>query len=107
MSMTLLSLPRHEALERVPRGLHFRPQFLFAGVLGALLLTLAAGCHHAAAPKEQKRIEVTVTTPVMDDDVIDYQDFTGRLDALKTVDIRARVSGYITEVPFKEGDLVH
>ena len=37
---------------------------------------------------------------------MDYQDFTGRLDAVKSVDIRARVSGYITEVPFKEGDHV-
>ena len=36
----------------------------------------------------------------------DYQDFTGRLDAVKTVEIRARVSGYVQQVPFKEGDLV-
>jgi RND family efflux transporter MFP subunit len=48
---------------------------------------------------------VVVTTPITDR-VMDYQDFTGRLDAVKTVDIRARVSGYVMEVPFKEGDLV-
>jgi RND family efflux transporter MFP subunit len=29
------------------------------------------------------------------------------LDALKTVDIRARVSGFVLSAPFKEGDLVH
>jgi multidrug efflux system membrane fusion protein len=38
--------------------------------------------------------------------VIDYQDFTGRLDAVKTVEIKARVTGYITDAPFKEGDPV-
>jgi RND family efflux transporter MFP subunit len=38
--------------------------------------------------------------------VIDYQDFTGRLDAFKTVEIKARVTGYITDAPFKEGDPV-
>src|SRR5262249_38314229 len=47
-----------------------------------------------------------VTTPITHE-VTDYQDFTGRLDAVKTVDIRARVSGYVTDVPFKEGDEVH
>src|SRR4051794_36333639 len=79
-----------------------------SGLVLALLAALAAtGCNHAArASKEQKKVEVTVTTPITDD-VVDYQDFTGRLDAFKTVDIRARVSGYVTEVPFKEGDFVH
>src|SRR5262249_52353055 len=38
--------------------------------------------------------------------VLDYQDFTGRLDAYRTVEVRARVSGYVDEAPFKEGDLV-
>src|SRR5439155_17786067 len=45
------------------------------------------------------------TTPIFDT-VIDYQDFTGRLEEVKTIDIRARVTGYVTEVPFKEGDAV-
>src|SRR5262249_57783119 len=31
---------------------------------------------------------------------------TGRLDAFLSVDLRPRVSGYITEAPFKEGDPV-
>jgi RND family efflux transporter MFP subunit len=73
-------------------------------VLGAALPTI--GCNNAPPPAKDKRVEVTVTTPIPDD-VIDYQDFTGRLDAFKTVDIRARVTGYVTEVPFKEGDVVH
>jgi RND family efflux transporter MFP subunit len=47
-----------------------------------------------------------VTTPVSAE-VVDYEDFTGRLDAIKTVDIRARVSGFLLEAPFKEGDSVH
>ena len=40
-------------------------------------------------------------------EVADYQDFTGRLDGLKTVEIRARVTGFVLTAPFKEGDLVH
>ncbi|HEY1377771.1 MAG TPA: efflux RND transporter periplasmic adaptor subunit [Gemmataceae bacterium] len=74
--------------------------------IAALAALLAAGCTHSApTAKAGKPVEVVVTTPVADR-ITDYQDFTGRLDAVKTVDIRARVSGYITQVPFKEGDLV-
>jgi RND family efflux transporter MFP subunit len=79
-----------------------RGRHLF-GLLG--FLALAAGCNHAPPAPAKKPAEVVVTTPV-EGDVADYQDFTGRLDGLKTVDIRAHVSGFIMEAPFKEGDLV-
>jgi RND family efflux transporter MFP subunit len=73
-------------------------------VLAVALST--TGCGPATPTgKSSKPVEVVVTTPITDK-VTDYQDFTGRLDATKTVDIRARVSGYITAIPFKEGDLV-
>ncbi len=80
-----------------------RRPWLGAGAV--LAAALAAGCTHAPPAKTAKPVEVVVTTPVADR-VTDYQDFTGRLEAIKTVDIRARVSGYVTEVPFKEGDRV-
>jgi RND family efflux transporter MFP subunit len=67
---------------------------------------LATGCNQAQSQApEKKAIEVIVTTPTSDE-VTDYEDFTGRLDAIKTVDIRARVSGFVLRAPFKEGDLV-
>jgi RND family efflux transporter MFP subunit len=76
------------------------------GASAALLaLALAAGCGHAPPPRAEKTVDVVVTTPVTDD-VLDYQDFTGRLDAFRTVEVRARVAGYVDEAPFKEGDLV-
>jgi RND family efflux transporter MFP subunit len=70
-----------------------------------LTVVVLVGCKQAAGPSKPKVIEVFVTTPTLGD-VTDYQDFTGRLDALKTVDIRPRVSGYVQEAPFKEGDVV-
>ncbi len=36
-------------------------------------------------------------------EVTDYADFTGRTNAVESVDIRARVSGYLVKMPFKEG----
>jgi multidrug efflux system membrane fusion protein len=67
---------------------------------------LMAGCNQGPPPAPKKEVSVIVTRPIKDV-VTDYQDFTGRLDALMTVDIRSRVSGYIVEAPFKEGDYVH
>jgi RND family efflux transporter MFP subunit len=73
----------------------------------ALVLLLSAGCTQPAAKgPEKKPVEVVVTTPVRGE-VTDYQDFTGRLDGIQTIDIRARVTGFVTKAPFKEGDLVH
>jgi multidrug efflux system membrane fusion protein len=56
---------------------------------------LAAGCGHGLPAKEEKPVEVIVTTPVAFDKVVDYQDYTGRLEAMKTIEVRARVSGYL------------
>jgi RND family efflux transporter MFP subunit len=76
-------------------------------VLVAFLAALAAGCTRAPEQaKGNKPVDVEVTRPITDE-VTDYQDFTGRLDAFKTVEMRARVSGYILDAPFKEGDDVH
>ncbi len=61
------------------------------------------GCSHGPpqlAPPEPPA--VPVSHPV-DRVVTDYVDFTGRTDAIQAVDIRARVTGYLVEMPFKEG----
>jgi RND family efflux transporter MFP subunit len=64
-----------------------------------------AGCGEAPPAKTAKPIVVTVTAPITDK-VTDYQDFTGRLAAIKTVDIRARVTGFVNTANFKEGEVV-
>jgi len=38
--------------------------------------------------------------------VTDYEEFPGQTDAIISVQVRARVSGYMTQVYFKDGDLV-
>jgi RND family efflux transporter MFP subunit len=65
-----------------------------------------AGCVRApsAAPKAALT-PVTVSRPV-ERDVTDYADFTGRTAAVDSVEVRARVWGYLDKVNFKEGALV-
>jgi multidrug efflux system membrane fusion protein len=89
-------------------GGRFGRRLLGAAILSALMAAVtAAGCNNAGADKkDSKRTEVVVAATITDPDVFDFQDFTGRLDAYKTVEVRARVSGYITDAPFKEGDIV-
>jgi RND family efflux transporter MFP subunit len=85
----------------------FWGKWLGLGILTPLLAMFGAtGCNETAPTERAKKpAEVVVTTPVRDE-VADFQDFTGRLDGLMTVDIRAHVSGFIMTAPFKEGDFV-
>ena len=46
--------------------------------------------------------DVPVSQPIQRE-VTEYADFTGRTDAIESVDIRARVTGYLVQTPFKEG----
>lgn len=49
---------------------------------------------------------VTVANPVIQD-ITDWDEFTGRLYAIETVEVRPRVSGYLDSVNFKEGTIVN
>jgi RND family efflux transporter MFP subunit len=50
--------------------------------------------------------EVTVSKPEHKQ-VVNWNEFTGRTAAVKLVTVTARVSGYIVDIPFKEGDIIH
>lgn len=49
--------------------------------------------------------QVTVA-PVEQRPLVEWEEFTGRVDATETVELRPRVSGYITEVHFEAGAMV-
>jgi membrane fusion protein, multidrug efflux system len=65
-----------------------------------------AGCgenaHQQAAPAAPP---VTVAQPTKRT-VTDWDEFTGRFDAIEQVQIRARVTGFVTSVEFKDGAIV-
>lgn len=67
------------------------------------LAFLASGCNHAPPQMPQmKAPEVDVAMPIYRE-VIDHEDFTGQTEAVMTIDIRARVTGYLKSVNFKHG----
>ena len=78
------------------------------GIASALVLGLClalAGCARAPAEAPAAAPPVTVSYPV-EREVTDYADFTARTAAVDSVELRARVSGYLDKVNFKEGALV-
>src|SRR5262249_53199953 len=74
---------------------------LLAGAIVAL-----AGCSGQASPQQAPApTPVTVSLPIVRD-FQDYEEFTGRTEAVDTVDVRAQVTGYLDKILFKEGDMV-
>jgi multidrug efflux system membrane fusion protein len=73
----------------------------------AIFIAALTGCNQSppAAPSFPPA-GVTVSKPVRTE-IVDWNEFTGRTAAVNLVNVTARVSGYIVNIPFKEGDMVH
>jgi RND family efflux transporter MFP subunit len=70
-----------------------------------LLLPLICGCHRSPALGTKPPPKVTVA-PVVEKEITEWNEYIGRTDAVESVEVRARVSGYLTSVDFKPGSLV-
>lgn len=86
-----------------------RPRCPLPWVAGlAIFLSLVCtACHRetSAAPGMPPAPVVTVE-PVRLVDVVEFDEFPARLDSKEIVEIRPRVSGYLSEVRFEAGELV-
>lgn len=70
---------------------------------GALVLS---GCEQAPQAQAQMPAPKVSVAEVIEQPVNEWDEFTGRLEAPQSVEIRPRVSGYIDRVAFDEGGLV-
>src|ERR1700677_2054424 len=80
-----------------------RRQFFHSLLVAGSLLAGAAGCNRT--PTQTAAVElipVPVAQPVQRK-VTDFVDYTGRTNARVNVVIQARVTGYLKEMPFREG----
>ena len=75
-----------------------------AFVCAPILLLALAGCHPDGppAPPAAPPPQVPVSHPLTKE-IVDYDQFTARLGAVNSVEIRARVNGYLQKVNFKDG----
>ncbi len=74
-----------------------------AGTVG--LRTSTAQTHGKGAPAAPQAMPVVVA-PVVESDVAQWDEFSGRLEAVERVEVRSRVAGAIQSVHFTEGALV-
>ncbi len=88
-----------------------RSQRAGAVVVGTAIFMLSGCARKTPAAVPPPPPVVTVAQPVVRE-VTDYDEFPGRVEALKSVDIRARVGGYLDRIFFqpgadvKEGDVL-
>lgn len=77
-----------------------------AGCLAAVLLATLCGCGgKPPAATDTTPPAVSVSQPLQRE-VTDYVDFVGRTEAPLSLEVRARVSGYLVKMPFQEGSVV-
>lgn len=68
-----------------------------------LLASALGGCQRKTPSVAKAEGNVLPISHPIQRVVTDYVDFTGRTNAVQSVDIRARVSGYLAKMPFTEG----
>jgi RND family efflux transporter MFP subunit len=71
----------------------------------AVLALVVPGCERSQMQVKPQPVTVVVSRPIQRE-VGDYIDLTGRTEAVKSVDLRARVSGYLAKINFQDGDEV-
>jgi len=79
--------------------------FLVLPTLAYFIAAALAGCSSQATPSPPPAPKVSIAA-ALERDVTEWDEFTGRLEAVESVEIRPRVTGYIESVHFTEGGLV-
>src|SRR5712671_1007749 len=74
----------------------------------ALLLTahILVGCDSRPATSAAPPAPPVTTASPLQKTITEWDEYTGRFAAVETVEVRARVSGFIDSVNFKEGQMV-
>ncbi|QXP83853.1 efflux RND transporter periplasmic adaptor subunit [Methylococcus sp. Mc7] len=90
------------------RTTHCRPGTMWRALIGtgiSMLLLASAGCEKPNTYVPPPPPKVIVSQPV-EGPVTPYLELTGNTQAIKTVELRARVEGYLEKILFREGEIV-
>lgn len=78
---------------------------LWRAMIGVAVIVTATGAERALAQGAPAPPAVTVSNPLQKE-IVEWDEFTGQFAAVDYVEIRARVSGYLTEIHFDDGQMV-
>ncbi|HMN46188.1 MAG TPA: efflux RND transporter periplasmic adaptor subunit [Povalibacter sp.] len=67
---------------------------------------ILSGCSSEADPVPMAAAPSVTVAAALERDVTEWDEFTGRLEAVESVEVRPRVTGYIESVNFTEGSIV-
>jgi len=73
--------------------------------VGALLFPLLVACGAKQDGGPPPAPPVSVSAPLQRQ-IVDWDEFVGRFEAIEQVEVRPRVSGYVQTVAFRDGDIV-
>jgi RND family efflux transporter MFP subunit len=74
--------------------------------VGLLVLAVNGGCGKDATPTVQQTVPRVTVASVVEQEVVDSDDYTGQTEASAIVEVRARVYGYLKTIDFNDGDYV-
>jgi RND family efflux transporter MFP subunit len=92
--------------DEVGTGAARRRQSGLRRLLVSLSSVLVFGAAHQAFAQAPAAPAVTVSAP-LEKEITEWDEFTGQFAAIDFVEIRARVNGYLTEIHFQDGQIVH
>ncbi len=109
MRPLLQLLPRYHPLRMIPMNLSSSTPIvrrIALGTVTALALAVMVGCSGSHAETAAPPPPQVTAAPVLIKPVSQWDDFSGRVEAVQSVELRPRVSGYIDKVNYTEGEEV-
>ncbi|KRG69995.1 efflux RND transporter periplasmic adaptor subunit [Pseudoxanthomonas dokdonensis] len=86
---------------------HLHRRALALGAFSLLALAVLAGCNGNASEAAAPPPPSVNAAKVLVKPITQWDEFSGRIEAVESVDLRPRVSGYIDKVNYVEGDEVN
>lgn len=80
-------------------------QKLITIALGAALALGGCGGGADSGPPQQGNPPVTVAVPLQEQ-IVDWDDYVGRFEAMQSVEVRPRATGYLSGIFFRDGEFV-
>jgi membrane fusion protein, multidrug efflux system len=87
-------------------NMNAQPHVLIFSILVLLLSLVPVSCKREPPAVAALPPPAVMVSQPLEREVIDYDEYTGRIAAVEAVEVRARVSGYLVQVTFQEGSMV-
>ena len=99
-------MPQHPTNTEDIVDMKAQDHFLILSVLVVTLCLALGACKREPPALAAIPPPVVMVSPPVEREITDYYEYTGRTAAVEAVEVRARVSGYLVKVNFREGSVV-